>query len=42
MHFARDYREADLHVMLLGCWEEGRESYATLDKSGTLTLHKTE
>lgn len=40
MHFARDYREADLHVVLLGCWEEGRGSYATLDKSGALTLHR--
>ena len=42
MHFARDYREKDLHVVLLGCWEEGRGSYATLDESGALTLHKTE
>ena len=38
MHFPRDYREEGLHVVLLGCWEGGRSSYATLDAAGNLTL----
>lgn len=39
MHFPREYQEAGLHVVLLGCWEEGNGSYATLDKEGDLRLH---
>lgn len=40
MHYARDYREEGLHVLLLGCWERG-ESYATLNSDGELELHHT-
>ncbi|MCM1151075.1 MAG: UDP-2,3-diacylglucosamine diphosphatase [Alistipes sp.] len=39
MHFARDYREAGLHTVHLGCWEEN-PTYAVLDEAGELTLKK--
>ncbi|MBO5188588.1 MAG: UDP-2,3-diacylglucosamine diphosphatase [Alistipes sp.] len=38
MHFPRDYHEEGLHVVLLGTWESGHASYATLDERGNLTL----
>lgn len=37
MHFARRFDEGVLHTLHLGCWEE-RESYASLDAEGRLTL----
>ena len=40
MHFARDYRDGDLHVLLLGSWEQGA-SYAVLDDDGRFELHRT-
>lgn len=38
MHYPRDYREEGLHVVLLGCWDNNRTSYAVLDREGNLTL----
>lgn len=38
MHFARDYRDGELHVVNLGCWEKN-PSFAVLDASGTMTLN---
>ena len=38
MHYPRDYREEGLHVLLLGCWEGARGSYAQLDGAGNLRL----
>lgn len=38
MHCPRDYRDGALHVVLLGCWEQGG-SWAQLDGEGRLTLH---
>lgn len=37
MHYARDYRDEGLHVVLLGAWD-CYPSYAVLDKEGNLTL----
>lgn len=37
MHFPRDYREEQLHVVSLGCWDR-TPTYAVLDKEGNLTL----
>jgi len=37
MHFARDYRDGDLHTVHLGCWET-TPAYAVLDGAGRLTL----
>ena len=39
LHFARDYREAGLHTVHLGCWEE-TPAYAVLDDTGELTLKR--
>ena len=39
MHYARDYRDEGLHVVLLGAWD-CYPSYAVLDKEGNLTLKK--
>ena len=41
MHFPRDFREGNLHVINLGCWEQ-YPSYAVLDASGELTLRRLE
>ncbi|MEG0807956.1 MAG: UDP-2,3-diacylglucosamine diphosphatase [Alistipes sp.] len=41
LHFARDYRDGVLHVVNLGGWERN-PSYAVLDASGSLTLHRLE
>lgn len=41
MHFARDYRDGELHVVNLGCWEKN-PSYAVLDNSGEMTLKTLE
>lgn len=39
MHYARDYREGDLHVLSLGAWD-CHPSYGVLDDEGALTLKK--
>ena len=39
MHYARDYRDEGLHVVLLGAWD-CYPSYAVLDGDGKLTLKK--
>ena len=41
MHFPRDFREGNLHVINLGCWEQ-YPSYAVLDASGELPLRRLE
>lgn len=41
MHFARDYRDGDLHVVHLGGWDKN-PSYAVLDNAGELTLKMPE
>ena len=41
MHFAREFREGDLHVVNLGGWEKN-PSYAVLDDEGQLTLKMLE
>lgn len=41
MHVPRDYREAGLHTVHLGCWDE-RPTYAVLDRAGELTLKTLE
>ena len=41
MHFPRDFREGNLHVINLGCWEQ-YPSYAVLDASGEMTLRRLE
>ena len=41
MHFAREFREGDLHVVNLGGWEKN-PSYAVLDDGGQLTLKMLE
>ncbi|MBR5465394.1 MAG: UDP-2,3-diacylglucosamine diphosphatase [Alistipes sp.] len=37
MHYARDYREEKLHVVLLGAWDHD-PTFAVLDKAGNLEL----
>lgn len=37
MHFPRDFREGNFHVVNLGCWAEN-PSYAELDAAGEMTL----
>lgn len=39
IHFARDYRDGDLHTVHLGCWETA-PTYAVLDDAGELTLKR--
>lgn len=41
MHFAREFRDGELHVVNLGGWEKN-PSYAVLDDAGELTLKMLE